>query len=253
MELNSREKDEGDLFGVRAIEAGFYAGIPQSRPTSRATSISGSITGTPSMSTNTLIGSLASPKMHAHSAGSSVTTLPLAHTAGGNRDSDTLPSSTPVRKSRPTIKLRPSEAELSGRINHNAAVNMNLVVPPSPVLSRGPSPAFDDGSDDENNTPKSLSPRSANFRPDHYAPSPPQIPMPEGLSVRVHSPDATPNSQAGSLNYTSPSPSPGHSAPPSPGLAPETKLPSMPGQASREEPRSLFPAQTQRGPSGRYS
>jgi hypothetical protein len=27
VELNQREKDEGDLFGIRAIEAGFYAGV----------------------------------------------------------------------------------------------------------------------------------------------------------------------------------------------------------------------------------
>jgi hypothetical protein len=34
MNLNMREKDEGDLFGIRAIEAGFFGGVAQSRPTS---------------------------------------------------------------------------------------------------------------------------------------------------------------------------------------------------------------------------
>ncbi|ORY05170.1 hypothetical protein BCR34DRAFT_491020 [Clohesyomyces aquaticus] len=247
MELNQREKDEGDLFGVRAIEAGFYAGIPQSRPGSAAGSRAGSIVGTPSMSTNTLIGSFTSPKIQSHSMSSSVTSLPLAHTTDRIRDSDTLPGgdSPPRRKSPPAIKLRPSEAELSGRINHNAAVNMNLMVPPSPVLARPPqSPAFggsDDGSDD-NLTPRSLSPRSASFKPDHYAPVPPQIPMPEGLRASVHSAEATAQSQAASFNS-----SPGHSAPPSPSFAPpEARAPTMPSRSMRDEPRSLFPAYTER-------
>jgi hypothetical protein len=34
LNLNMREKDEGDLFGIRAIEAGFFGGVAQSRPTS---------------------------------------------------------------------------------------------------------------------------------------------------------------------------------------------------------------------------
>ncbi|KAF2657247.1 hypothetical protein K491DRAFT_703574 [Lophiostoma macrostomum CBS 122681] len=228
VELNQREKDEGDLFGVRAIEAGFYAGIPQSRPTSRA----GSIAGSPSMSTSTLVGGFNSPKVATHSMASSVTTLPLAHMNSTNRDSETLPSNSPPRNKRspPTIKLRPSEAELSGRLNHNTAVNMNLNVPPSPILARGPqSPTFggsDSGDDDGQTSPRSLSP---NYRPDHYAPIPPRLPMPEGLRATVHEAEETSRSQAGSVN----DPSPGPSAPPSPGHPPQSKLPSM--------PHSLFP------------
>ncbi|PVI06406.1 hypothetical protein DM02DRAFT_609981 [Periconia macrospinosa] len=129
VELNHREKDEGDLFGVRAIEAGFFAGIPQSRPTSRA----GSIAGSPSMSSSTLIGGFNSSKLN--SMASSVTDLPLAHT--NNRDSDVLPSTSPPRRmSPPALKLAPSEAEMTGRHNHNASVNMGLTVPPSPVFAR---------------------------------------------------------------------------------------------------------------------
>lgn len=123
VELNQREKDEGDLFGVRAIEAGFYAGIPQSRPTSRA----GSFVGSPSMSSSTLLGGANTPKVQ--SMANSVTDLPSAHT--NNRDSDVLPSTA----TRPAIRLAPSEAEISGRHNHNASVNMSLAVPPSPVLA----------------------------------------------------------------------------------------------------------------------
>jgi hypothetical protein len=42
-----RVKDEGDLFGVRAIEAGFYGGVAQSTPVSRAGSPTGSRSGSP--------------------------------------------------------------------------------------------------------------------------------------------------------------------------------------------------------------
>ncbi|KAF2105886.1 hypothetical protein BDV96DRAFT_508657 [Lophiotrema nucula] len=249
LELNQREKDEGDLFGIRAIEAGFFAGIPQSRPTSRAGSIAESTKGTPSISTNTLIGSLASPKIQTHSAMSSVTSLPLAHMSDRNRDSETLADSPPRRKSPPAIKLRPSEAELNGRINHNASVNMNLAVPPSPVLARAPSsPAFgsSDADSDGAATPRSLSPRSANFTPDHYAPVPPQIPIPEGLRAALHSPELIAKSQSASLNDHSPGQSPGNSAPPSPSYPPESRVPSMPAKVLREEPRSLFPAYSER-------
>jgi hypothetical protein len=234
VELNRREKDEGDLFGVRAIEAGFYAGIPQSRPTSRA----GSIAGSPMMSTSTLVGGFNSPKVATHSMASSVTTLPLAHTNPYNRDSETLPSNSPPRDKRspPTIKLRPSEAELSGRLNHNNAVNMSLNVPPSPVLARGPqSPVFggsDSGDSDGHASPRSLSP---SLRPDHYAPVPPRLPMPEGLHATVHEPEEVSRSQAGSVNELS--------APPSPGHPPQSKLPSM--------PHSLFPGSGSQGQSSR--
>lgn len=236
MELNQREKDEGDLFGIRAIEAGFYAGIPQSRPTSRA----GSIAESPAMSSTTLIGGFNSPKIQTHSMASSVTSLPLAHT--NNRDSETLPSHSPPRRKSPPnmMKLRPSEAELNGRINHNAAVNMNLTVPPSPVLARPPhSPTF--GGSDSGESDGRLSPRSPSFKPEHYAPVPPQIPMPEGLRASLVSAEDPAKSQAASFNDPSPAHSPNHSAPPSPGRAPVAKPPSMPQRAFQDDARSPFP------------
>lgn len=204
------------------------------------------------MSTSTLIGGggLNSPKVQTHSMSSSVTTLPLAHTNDRNRDSSRdsatrSSTSPPRRKNPPTIRLAPSEAELNGRINHSAAVNMNLNVPPSPVLTQGArSPTFggsDSGESDGRISPRPLSPRSPNFKPEHYAPVPPQIPMPESLRVSVHSAEDTPKSQAASFNDPSPAHSPGHSAPPSPGHPPEAKLPTMPARAFRDEPRSLFP------------
>ena len=265
VELNTREKDEGDLFGVRAIEAGYFAGIPQSRPGSAA----GSISGAPSLSTNTLVGSLASPKIKAQSANSSVTSLPLAH-ASARSSADPLslllPSSLlpPNRKSPPTIKLRPSEAELNGRINHNPAVNMNLSVPPSPVLAQGPrSPVFSGSGSGESKghqSPRSLSPHSPSFpstdrlKPDHYFPSPPQLPTPEGVSASVRAatapenPAYTAKSAAASM-ASEQGPSPGHSAPPSPGLSPpEVRTPTMPSRAVRDELHSLFPVYSESRP-----
>lgn len=37
--LNQREEDEGDLFGIRALEKGFYGGVAQSQQTTPAASI----------------------------------------------------------------------------------------------------------------------------------------------------------------------------------------------------------------------
>ncbi|KAF2634613.1 hypothetical protein P280DRAFT_235008 [Massarina eburnea CBS 473.64] len=209
MELNQREKDEGDLFGVRAIEAGFYAGIPQSRPTSRA--------GSPSMSSTTLLGGYNSPKIQTNSMASSVTDLPLAHT--NKRHSSTLLStSPPPKRTSSALRLEPSEAEVAGRHNHNVDVNMNLNVPPSPVLTKAPrSPTFG-GSDEE----KDAAPR-------HYAPTAPQLPMPQGLQDSLMVTDHVTKSHAASLSYTDVSPE--NSAPPSPGL-PSAKKPTMPSEGS---------------------
>lgn len=86
VELNQREKDEGDLFGIRAIEAGFYAGVAQSRPTSRA----GSIVGGPNMSSSTLVANPNSPLLKPNSMGGSTVSLSLPG-KNSNRDSETLP------------------------------------------------------------------------------------------------------------------------------------------------------------------
>lgn len=227
--LNQREKDEGDLFGIRAIEAGFYAGVAQSRPTSRA----GSVVGQRTMSTSTLVGgSVNSPLMKGHSANTSVMSLHL----GGQNDSR--------RNSPPTSKLRPSEAELTGR---HGAVDMSLQVPPSPGHSRQPSPTFggsDDGDSDGINTPRSPSPRTADFHPQSYAPAP-IIPMPEALQVTYHDAQDTARSQAASY-YNSPLQSP---TPPHPGAPPASRLPTLPSTAMRKESRSPSPESYQ--PRGR--
>ncbi|KAF1847596.1 uncharacterized protein K460DRAFT_363662 [Cucurbitaria berberidis CBS 394.84] len=227
VELNQREKDEGDLFGIRAIEAGFYAGVAQSRPTSRA----GSIIEHPNMSSSTLVGNPSSPLMKGHSTNNSVLSLNL-----GNSNNTVSQQ----RKQPPPIKLRPSEAELSGRRNHNGAVDMSLQVPPSPGHPRGPaSPTFG-GSDSDSDgftSPRSMSPRTADFNPQQYTPAP-MIPMPDALSVSYHSgADNNIKSQTASFNN-----SPGQSpTPPSPGNPPVARLPTLPTSALRKESRSPSP------------
>lgn len=141
VELNARELDEGDLFGVRAIQSGYYGGVAQSRPVSAAGSHSPE-----QSSSNTFLGSHPSPNFIATTPMSSVTSLPLdARQASSPRQSSPLPigvgrNGTPHRPIPRPIKsgLRPSEAELSGRINHDPAVNMSLELPPSPLTSSRP-------------------------------------------------------------------------------------------------------------------
>lgn len=66
-ELNMREKDEGDLFGIRAIEAGFFGGVAQSAPNSVVNSPAGSRTASPAPGMRT---------SHGHSPSSSITIGP---------------------------------------------------------------------------------------------------------------------------------------------------------------------------------
>ncbi|KAH8704594.1 hypothetical protein GQ44DRAFT_560765, partial [Phaeosphaeriaceae sp. PMI808] len=208
VELNQREKDEGDLFGIRAIEAGFYAGVAQSRPTSRA----GSVIGTPSMSSNTLVGGANSPLIKGTSANNSVLSLNL-----GPNDR---------RISPPSMKLSPSEAELTGR---HGAVDMSLQVPPSPGHPRGsPSPTGSD-SGDEYMTPRGNPARSQDFHPQHYSPAP-TIPMPDALQVTYH------DVQGAAKSQTASSPTP-----PPPGNPPAARLPTLPGMALRSQSRSPSP------------
>lgn len=141
MELNARELDEGDLFGVRAIQSGYFGGVAQSRPSSAAGSHSPD-----GSSSNIFFGSHPSPNLTATTPMSSVTSLPLdARQASSPRQSPPLPNgagrtATPQRPILRPIKsgLQPSEAELSGRINHDPGINMSLEIPPSPLTSTRP-------------------------------------------------------------------------------------------------------------------
>jgi hypothetical protein len=171
-ELNMREKDEGDLFGIRAIEAGFYGGIAQSAPTSVANSPSGSRSASPAPGLRTPQGhspsssiTMTSSRPHTPSnlspvknfSGSS-SALPLnqhnhdshgpefAHHYPGGFKSTSHNSGMDMRRLMGhsplghtySPKLRPSKAELTGRINHTP-IDMSLEVPPSPVSAYHPS------------------------------------------------------------------------------------------------------------------
>ncbi|KAL8767169.1 MAG: hypothetical protein Q9209_006260 [Squamulea sp. 1 TL-2023] len=149
VELNKREPDEGDLFGIRAIQSGFFGGVAQSRPSSIAES-----TSPEGSSSNTLLGSHGSPKFGS-SPMSSVTTLPLdprrssplAHKAISSEDL-TVPTTSKRRVPTPLRStLAPSDAELGGRFNHDPAVNMSLEIPPSPIANSRPTTAYLDTHD----------------------------------------------------------------------------------------------------------
>lgn len=139
MELNKRELDEGDLFGIRAIQSGYFGGVAQSRPSS----VAGDLEGEQSSASNTLLGSQPSPKIGATSPMSSVLTLPLEarHSSSPLRKTVISTNDDRSQTSRANAKslLQPSNAELHGSINHDPAVNMYLNVPPSPTAVSQPS------------------------------------------------------------------------------------------------------------------
>ncbi|KAL8694119.1 MAG: hypothetical protein Q9218_001172 [Villophora microphyllina] len=207
VELNKRELDEGDLFGIRAIQSGFFGGVAQSRPSSLAESTS------PEGSTsNTLLGSHASPKIAAQSPMSSVTTLPLearrssplANRAMSSEDLGAPTTTTPQRRVPTPLRttLRPSDAELNGRVSHDPAVNMFLEIPPSPVGTSQQSTSYMDAHD---RTPSGYFPSPHNGG--QYAPlGAPQIPEQVKRSsarpvsaVPSHHPEQSHHSQSASI------------------------------------------------------
>ena len=184
-ELNTRELDEGDFFGVRAIESGYYGGIAQSRPTSAA----GTHSPSESMS-NTPIGSHMSLKLPSTRPTSGVKSVPIIVT----QPSPLVPNPTkapdigivisPLKRKPAPIKsgLRslPSPAELSGRINHEPAVNMSLNVTPSPKLFSRPLTSA------SASTVSSASSPTISFsdgrRIEHYVPAtPPRLSLPDDI------------------------------------------------------------------------
>ena len=169
MELNKRELDEGDLFGVRAIQSGYFGGVAQSRPSS----INGdhSPEGERSSASNTLLGSHPSPKIGAASPMSSVLTLPLEARHSSSPLRKTAVSTNdggPQTASRAKSTLQPSDAEVARSINHDPAVNMHLNVPPSPTVPSQDSSGFmsrsrSSSEDSPDETPEP-SPASSNFQ-----------------------------------------------------------------------------------------
>jgi hypothetical protein len=213
-ELNMREKDEGDLFGIRAIEAGFYGGVAQSTPNSVANSPAGSRAASPTPGKRT---------PQSHSPSSSITVVPsrpptssnLSHSKNLSDSDSPLGSSQPTHSpNRPEFmqanhlrstshnsgmvvrsplgqstlghtfspKLRPSQAELSGRIKH-APIDTPLDVPPFPVPSNHPSPT---PSEQEYSTSSVIrtSDDSFQYSPDNLAES--RSPVPSTLNMATH-------------------------------------------------------------------
>ena len=138
MELNKRDLDEGDLFGIRAIQSGFFGGVAQSRPSSVAGDHS------PEGSTaNTLLGSdqslKQSPKIRSSSPMSSTLTLPLEprQTASPLRkttiaDDGAGPQSKSSTHYQSQYLLRPLDTQHHPGYNNDFTVDMHLNVPPSP-------------------------------------------------------------------------------------------------------------------------
>lgn len=139
-ELNARQMEEGDLFGIRALQSGYFGGVAQSRPVSPTGSTISNPFQTP-----------ASPSLVSQSPNSSVKDLPLLQVRQPSptppqlgmprgfllrSESTRVLSPIPRHLSpRPHIRpLQPSEAELSGRINHDPVVNMSTDNPPSPFF-----------------------------------------------------------------------------------------------------------------------
>lgn len=139
--LNARQMEEGDLFGIRAIQSGYFGGVAQSRPVSPTGSTASNPFQTP-----------ASPSLVPASPSSSLNDLPLLQVREPSptppqlgmprgfllrSDSTRVLSPIPRHLSpRPHIRpLQPSEAELSGRINHDPVVNFPIDNPPSPSLN----------------------------------------------------------------------------------------------------------------------
>ena len=133
--------DEGDLFGIRAIESGYYGGVAQSRPTS----VVGLHTPSGSIISNTFLGIHSSPNLLATSPMSSVTSLSLGQNHKSPHEASRIITSQkhvprPIKSG-----LQPSEAELNGRINHEPSINMSLELPPSPLSTTRSSTSWSSG------------------------------------------------------------------------------------------------------------
>ncbi len=113
--MRQRVLGEGDLFGVRAIEKGYYGGVAQSAPTTAANS--------PRLSPASSIYGDGSPIIFNNSAHNSIPEFSLSESGLSASPSN----------ARPSLRLRPSEAELSGRRNHDPTVHAYMPTSPKRV------------------------------------------------------------------------------------------------------------------------
>ncbi|PVH86290.1 hypothetical protein DL98DRAFT_567713 [Cadophora sp. DSE1049] len=248
--LVGRGVGEGDLFGVRAIEHGYFGGVSQSRPTSP----------TPSyiLAPETKVVDWGKAGYQGgHSASSSTLSIPQS----------LAPSSLNHTKRKPSpLSLQPSSAELNGRTNHSPSgvggIGGSYLPPlPSPRSQKSfKSVSPTTGTFEEGEAPTWVSPLDIHFsrpstpkeRPTSYLPKlqfPGEI---EKIGLFVPSPSNSVRhvkSEAASIVSTNAS---SIKAPPpvrQPSRGPKTPLFSvfppaahpMPSRAARGGSRSIFP------------
>jgi hypothetical protein len=121
--MQQKVLDEGDYFGVRAIEKGYYGGVAQSPPASGGNS--------PLMPPQwTVIDSNRSLIPLSPRCGSDVPESSIS----GRTASQAQASTDSLKTNASTItRPQPSNAELTGRRNHDPAIAMSTYVPTSPA------------------------------------------------------------------------------------------------------------------------
>ncbi|KAE9365180.1 hypothetical protein N431DRAFT_473260 [Stipitochalara longipes BDJ] len=251
-----RKTGEGDLFGVRALEHGYFGGVAQSRPSSPTPSYK--------LAPNaTLVDWGKAPK-----PGSSASSL-VDYPSSRNGSVSSLPMSINQSKHKPSpLRLQPSDAELSGRINHDPAsvggIGGAYLPPlPSPRHNRSVTPCSDSGKPDgwvnpldvhftRPSTPVSSRPTSYLPKmtfPDESIKSALVVPKP-AESLAGHK-----AKQASIVSSEVSVPAPAPTTPESPRKQSPTFsiFPQMPSRAARQSGRSIFPASDdqQRPPSRR--
>ncbi|CAG8974554.1 hypothetical protein HYALB_00005827 [Hymenoscyphus albidus] len=219
--LNTRETDEGDLFGVRALEAGYFGGVAQSRPSSPAGSRINSYVLTPNGE---------------NSANSITSDLPLS--PGIQAPKATKPKPSPLRLQPTDPNFRPPSA---GGKSPSYMPLSGLSKSPSSATQQG-APAQDWVSPIDarlEQTPQPTSPASiaSSQRPKSYLP---KLNFPENKE-----PDVDPAPEASKvkervIEVRSPTTSI------APGSPNSTYQQYIPTRAGRSPARSMFPTESHR-------
>jgi len=244
---------EGDLFGVRALEHGYFGGVAQSRPSSPTPSYR--------LAPNATLTDWGKTPKPTSSPSSS-----------RNGSVSSLPMSINQSKHKPSpLRLQPTDAELSRRIANDPAsvggIGGAYMPPlPSPRYNRSVTPCSDSGKPDgwvnpldvhftRPSTPVSPKPTSL----------PPKMTFPDGVKTTLIVPTpagslAGPKSEQASIvsseaSAPNPAPAPVATAPESPRKQSPTFsiFPQIPSRAARQLGRTIFPASDdqQRPPSRR--
>ncbi|APA11049.1 predicted protein [Sclerotinia sclerotiorum 1980 UF-70] len=119
--LNVEELGEGDLFGVRAIERGFFGGVSQSRSNSPAQSMFGppSTTAVDLSEATRNLEAIRGPSTASSSSGDSL-----------SRHSSEISAPKSIKHKPSPLRLQPSDAEIRRAAMHNRA---GSYIPPPPI------------------------------------------------------------------------------------------------------------------------